>query len=363
MFKIIISNAKKYIANDNKKWFDNDAREIIAWLGEYSDSKNSQTAYRVVVLRFYMWMRHNKLELKDINKKIIYDYIHFVRNPYSEWCGKRNKMTSKNWKPFYKPLNPSTICFNMRIIKQMFSELSRYGYLNKNPFYFQIKLASLIRGLPQERYLTKNEFELIDKYISTLPEKSHYQMEVKTRARWIIKVLIYTACRRSEIADATMNDIIFKNGRLWLKVIGKGNKYGEIPILPELEDALNQYRGFYGLSPIDKRINSESNIPLIIKRFHNGEYQKMHNGHLWYIIKSLCNGIADNIPDEMLSNKFKSVTTHWLRHTSATIQVDSGIDIRIVQRNLRHSSIVTTMQYQHVAQDKQFDETALKFKI
>ena len=363
MFKIIISNAKKYIANDNKKWFDNDAREIIAWLGEYSDSKNSQTAYRVVVLRFYMWMRHNKLELKDISKKNIYDYIHFVRDPYAEWCGNRSKMTNQNWKPFYKPLSPKSIKYNMQIIKQMFIELHQSGYLDRNPFYFQLKLASQIKDLPQERYLTVDEFSLIDNYINELPDNSYYQQEIKIRTRWIFKALIYTACRRSEIAAATMSDIILKNGRLWLKVIGKGNKYGEIPVLPELERALNEYRAFYGLPPVDKRVHSEHHIPLIIKTFRNNEYLKMHNGHLWYIVKRICAKIANKLADEVLSDKLKSVTTHWLRHTSATIQVDSGIDIRVVQRNLRHSSIVTTMQYQHVAQDKQFDETALKFKI
>jgi integrase/recombinase XerC len=45
------------------------------------------------------------------------------------------------------------------------------------------------------------------------------------------------------------------------------------------------------------------------------------------------------------------VSAHWLRHTSATHQVDAGIDLRIVKENLRHSNLETTMLYQHTEAD------------
>jgi site-specific recombinase XerD len=177
-------------------------------------------------------------------------------------------------------------------------------------------------------------------------------------------LLIFTACRRSEVCNATMNDIVILNNQLWLKVIGKGSKYGEIPILPELERYLNEYRVFYGLCEIRKRTQIENEIPLIIRKLKNGNFKAITAPHLYLLIKKLSNQVANKYAkNHELYQKFKNFSPHWLRYSSATFQINAGIDIRIVQKNLRHESIETTMRYQHVEKTKQFNETVDKFKL
>jgi len=47
----------------------------------------------------------------------------------------------------------------------------------------------------------------------------------------------------------------------------------------------------------------------------------------------------------------RRITPHMLRHTAATLLIETGVDIRFVQRLLGHSSIATTEIYTHVADE------------
>jgi integrase/recombinase XerD len=47
----------------------------------------------------------------------------------------------------------------------------------------------------------------------------------------------------------------------------------------------------------------------------------------------------------------RRVTPHMLRHTAATLLIETGVDIRFVQRLLGHSSIATTELYTHVSDE------------
>lgn len=348
----------------------NDIDAVKTWLSEFEDSPNTFTSYRQCAERFIMWLLEQNLSLGNVKREDIQDYQNFLNlpTPAELWCGPavaRYKKGTPNpeWKPFVKGLSPSSIKLNLQILTTMYEYLLQSGYLTTNPFkLIKRKSSRLTSNQNIERYLTHKEWGYIVEYIEKLPQDNIDTKRSYQRVKWIFNLLYLSGCRRSEIANAKMCDFIHKHDQWWLKVIGKGNKYGEIPVTNALLLALIEYRKSLNLS--DFPSNSENHIALVNNiHFNSDKLVGISDSMLYKIIKTTCHNIAQMVKpmDPSAAYVIEKVSTHWLRHTSATHQVDAGIDIRIVKENLRHSLLETTMRYQHTEEDARHKETIKKF--
>lgn len=346
----------------------NDIEAIKTWLAEFIASKNTFISYRQVSERFILWLLKHNLVLSTVTREDIQDYQDFLSSPLPKefWCGKAVARNNPNWKPFVKGLANSSIKLNLQILTTMYEYLLQSGYLHINPFrLIKRKSARLsTTNAAIERYLSHEEWDYIINYIESMPQKNSLEKANYGRTKWIFNLLYLSGCRRSEITNAKMSDFIHKHGQWWLKVIGKGNKYGEIPVTNALLSALIEYRHSLGLT--DYPTSLETNIALVNNiQYTNGKLVGITDSMLYKIIKNTCRIIANAVKLTNPSAAFtiERTSTHWLRHTSATHQVDAGIDIRVVKENLRHSMLETTMKYQHTESDRRHQETINKFGI
>lgn len=345
----------------------NDIDAILVWLNEFQNSPNTFTSYKQAAERFLMWCRQNELNLSQISREDILGYQAFLENPtpHDFWCGPAKPRHDENWKPFVKGLGNSSIRLNLQILTTMYDYMLQSGYLTLNPFKLvKRKSARLTVNKGIERYLTHKEWGYVLDYINKMPQNQTIEIRAYHRIKWIFSLLYLSGCRRSEIVNAKMSDFVRKNDHWWLKVIGKGNKYGEIPVTDDLLMALTEYRKSIGLP--DYPSFKEQNIPLLNNlQVSADKYIPITASMLYKIIKNTCAEIAVFVKtyDPAAAFVIEQVSTHWLRHTSATHQVDAGIDIRVVKENLRHSMLETTMRYQHTEDNVRHDETNKKFGI
>lgn len=370
--KLIIHDVIRQIDDDTgiltKKEIraSNDVDAIKTWLTEFIASPNTFTSYRQVSERFVLWLLQNQLSLRTVTREDIQDYQNFLTNPqpFQFWCGRAVARTNLAWKPFVKGLANSSIKLNLQILTTMYEYLVQSAYLTTNPFRLikrkSARLTTQNTGI--ERYLSHQEWQYIQEYIAKMPQKTTEDKMKYYRTKWIFNLLYLSGCRRSEIVNAKMSDFFHKHGGWWLKVIGKGNKYGEIPVTNALLASLSEYRNSIGLT--DFPTTTESHISLVNNiQFKNGTRSGITDSMLYKIIKTTCQDIANDLKpiDPNAAFTINKASTHWLRHTSATHQVDAGIDIRVVKENLRHSMLETTMKYQHTEADKRHKETTDKF--
>lgn len=360
--KYFIANHKNNLLNININTPDTDANSIILWLNEYKYSyyTYTYTSYRSAAVKFYLWMKYNQLSFHTLNRKHLLFYLNFLQSPPAELCGKRRKYGDFDWKPFRKALSASSVKLNITIIRQMMEYLFNYGYLTINPFKRSVKIFQ--QTLLPYHCLTEQELDAIKSYAYNLPNKTYIQKYTRIRIIWVLKLLYYTGCRRSELSLATMEDIKITRHKIWLQVKGKGKKLGHIPIPIKLYQTLCLYRKIYQLPDIFKRKSLEQSIPLILLSNPGEKIKSVTDDWIYQIIKSICHKASKLPQNKNISHRLKQVSPHWFRHTAATHQAEAGVNIKTIQQNLRHESVETTMRYiKEINSTKRHQETIKKF--
>lgn len=143
-----------------------------------------------------------------------------------------------------------------------------------------------------------------------------------TRDLAIIAFLIYTGVRVSELVNIKAEDINLIEKVVRIK--GKGDKERFVPLTNELAMIVTKYvsekkkdSDSLFLSKYKKKLTPLS-IQLIVKK---------------YALKAMLK---------------KHVTPHKLRHTFATLALETGVSPITISELLGHSSLNTTMKYTHV---------------
>jgi site-specific recombinase XerD len=144
-----------------------------------------------------------------------------------------------------------------------------------------------------------------------------------------IGLLLATGMRVGELADLRVSDIDATDGRL--RIMGKGSRERTVFVTDaRLRDDLRQYvqtRHGAGAQNAERRLLTDT------------------RGH------ALTSARIRNAVVELgrIAGIDRRVTPHMLRHTAATMLLESGTDIRFVQRLLGHRSILTTQIYTYVS--------------
>ena len=185
------------------------------------------------------------------------------------------------------------------------------------------KKLSAMRGFVE--YLNDNNLSCVltsddsVKVAKTLPKPISHQhilesLEDADIQEKLIIIMLYTlGLRISELASLKLDDISDE----WVRVLGKGNKHRDLPLISSTKRILDEYLGVF-----------------VVKKFlfeKNGE--KLSENSLRYIVTKVFRKVGIK------------VTPHQLRHSYATALLNSGAPIVDVSELLGHSSMATTQIY------------------
>ncbi|MCU6796819.1 site-specific integrase [Paenibacillus sp. WQ 127069] len=196
-----------------------------------------------------------------------------------------------------------TFLKDMRVIK--LNPMAHY----KNPFY-DPKI--------NDRSLSKNDCGLL--------LEASVKVDPFFRVIYVLVLLmVTTGLRNKEIRELTIGQIDFGRNIIY---VDQGQKttansvYMSTILTFELRRLINH--------PLHKSWQTNGNISVFFRS--NG--RKFTTLTINEILKELC--VVAGI---------KKITAHCLRHTMASLLLDSGVDVSIIQRQLRHKDMETTLRY------------------
>ena len=236
-------------------------------------------------------------------------------------------------------LSPKSVSLHMSALSSFCRYLVKEGKLKSNPVRtltrpkVEKRLPEYFREEAMQAYFDKTREEASSEYLVAFKEnldndngKKLYQQRL---ARLIISILYDTGLRRSELIGLKIENVDF--ARQTLKVVGKGNKMREIPLLDSLCQEILLYLEAVEALVCGKRSLKE---PLLVT-FRGSPLYPV------YVDRTVKAELGD----------VKGITgrksPHVLRHSIATELMNNETNLNSIKEMLGHSSLATTQVYTH----------------
>ena len=281
--------------------------EYLDWIGAQNYSEDTIRAFRTTISYFLDWCRERGLETpQEITRPVLERY--------------------QRWLYHYRKKNGEPMTFRsqgnrVRSLRSWFKWMTRQNYILHNPAS-ELILPRLENRLP--------------KYILSVEEAGTILRMPATstaeglRDRAILETLYATGMRRMEIANLKLYDVDYERGTVMIRQ-GKGKKDRHIPI------------GERALGWVARYV-AEGRPELLGSR-DDGSVFLNAAGEAWER-PMLSNLVCRYVRNSKIG---KVGGCHLFRHTMATLMLENGADIRVIQEMLGHSKLTTTELYTRVS--------------
>ena len=218
----------------------------------------------------------------------------------------------------------ATVARKVAAVKSFFSFMQAEGRLKANPTE---QLASPKVGKMLPKPLSVQE---IDELLEQPARRSTPEAK---RDRAMLELMYATGLRVTELVSTDVTDAQLEGDKPYVRLVGKGNRERQIPLLEQPAQELSEYIRFARPRLVGER--DETAL------FVNRRGERLTRQGFWLILKGYASeaGIRGR------------VTPHTLRHSFATHMLRGGMDIHKVQELLGHANISTTQVYTQVSRE------------
>jgi len=270
----------------------------------------SKNAVLQAVQDFYRWAsRQGKGDVRAFGKKELSAFFAWL-------CKQHSKRTGEL-------LRPGTINERFQAVRLLYSCLYRSGAIEENPCH------GLTLVIPDPKVWTRRP--LTRDEVTRFLESLDVNTAVGLRDRALFELIYSSGLRVNEAASLKVGDIDFE--RRLMVVRGKFDRDRMVPVSEVARDFLVRYLG-----------------------------PKIEQPEAWVFVGSRGATKGGHLRSTSVSERFRGrlrefgmdrpeISTHSIRHSTATHLLENGASVRHVQELLGHRNIESTVRYTHVMTD------------
>lgn len=344
--------------------------EFLQYIGR-NKSAHTYVRFRNETERFLLWVFLVKeLPVDDLRKSHILDYADFCWQPPVHWIS-LNLADRFSWRNGVYVHNPQWLPFRLKTAKnQPVTARDKKKYRPSQQtfnamftgliaFYKYLMNEELCYGNPAQiakkdcrhfvadtqvrevRRLSEEQWQ----YVLSAAEELAEQDALYERNLFIIASLKTLFLRVSELSERpswipSMSHFWQdENNNWWLKVYGKGRKLRDVTVPTQYLAYLKRYRDYRGLSPLP---HMDDHSPLVEKIRGQGGMTTRHITRLVQEVFDAAYIKMRSAKGEDHARKLQAASTHWLRHTGASMEIERGRALKDLSEDLGHSSMATT---------------------
>ena len=383
------------IFSANEPWWleqFNWGKVFLTYIGR-NKSEHTYDRFRNDVERFLLWAFIEKQKpIDQLRKSDFLEYADFCWQPPVTWIGTSNQerfkiangysSANEHWFPFkiqapkslksqyvvdkkkYRP-SQQTLTSMFTAIIAFYNYLMSEDYCVGNPAQIAKKdcrhfiIDSQVKEIKR---LTASQWQyVLDTAVEMADENPIFE-----RNLFVIAALKTLFLRISELSERPNWSPVMSNfwqdedENWWLKVFGKSRKLRDITVPIDFLPFLERYRTSRGLLGLPA--SNENSILVEKVRGQGG----MTSRHLRRLVQSVFDQAYENMRISESANKalkLKEASSHWLRHTGASMEIERGRPLKDISEDLGHASMATTDTVYVQSENKKRAESGKRRKV
>jgi len=345
-------------------------KNFLNYIGR-NKSEHTYTRFRNEIERFLLWSFTVKEKpIDDYRKSDILDYADFCWQPPVSWIGTSNldRFTFDNgyyqsnqlWRPYKLQAPKSQL--NKNIDKKKYrpsQQTLNSSFTAIIVFYKYLMGEEICFGNPAQIAKKDCRHFIVDSQVKEAKRLTEVQWQfvldtaidmadddpVYERNLFVIASLKTLFLRISELSERPNWSPVMGNfwqdedENWWLKVFGKGRKLRDTTVPLDFMPFLKRYRQARELS--NYPFSGENSVLVEKVRGQGG----MSSRHLRRLVQDVFDRAYINMrktQSETRAMKLKEASTHWLRHTGASMEIERGRALKDLSEDLGHASMATT---------------------
>lgn len=354
-------------------WFLQHWHWGLAFLQYIGRNKSEHTfnRFRNETERFLIWVFWVKQQPIDgMRKQAILEYADFCWKPPVTWISLAayDRFIANNHR--YE-INPKWLPFRLKIAKgqdkdkadkkkyKPSQETLKSMFTSVSAFYKYLMNEEICYGNPAQLAKSDCRYFIADAQVKEIrrltEEQWQYVLAVAhaladenalyERSLFIIATLKTLFLRISELSERENWSPEMRHfwqdedNNWWLKIYGKGRKLRDVSVPSEYLEYLKRYRRYRALTPLP---SSYDMTPIVEKVRGQGG---MTARHLTRLVQEIFDHAYEKMKQqtgEDTARKLQEASTHWLRHTGASMEVERGRALKDISEDLGHASMATT---------------------